>query len=266
MPLRLMLFVLIGLIWAGPASAQFAPTSSRSNPINNVVIQTMMMKYYEKPAGINIPGVLKIYEAEAKDRNAMPPIIGFMAGLFTKYPNKIDSFLPEKPSAFEKSVISSGMRLAGQTARLSQLQNAWGGPAKDIVEQSVPQKLTQIKPTNGDGLDVLWGAFFATGETRYVQPILDTYTRFANMSEQKAEDALTLVRFIEKQGDAASLRAVFVRYPETERPALILASTALWGLKANAKSHSPVARFVTQFETAQANKTAGKVLKIYRAE
>jgi hypothetical protein len=265
MMVRLIFFALSIVLCAGPSLAQFGPTGSKTDPINNIVIQTMMMKYYERPDGINVKGVLKTYEAEAKDRNAMPPIIGFMAGLFLKYPNKVDSFLPEKPTAFEMSVITSAMRLVGLTERLRRLQEAWGGSPRDVVAQSVPQRLNQIKPANADGLDVLWGAFFATGETRYVQPIVDTYARFADVSDQKAADALTFGRFMETRGDPASLRAVFARYPETERPVLILASTALWGLKANAKSHAPVARFLSQFEAKQAGKPAGKALKIYRA-
>jgi hypothetical protein len=265
MPMRLILFILLSSLWAGPAFAQFGPTGSKGAPINNIVIQTMMTKYYERPDGVNVKAVLRIYEGEAKDRNAMPPIIGFMAGLFLKYPNKVDSFLPEKPTAFEMSVISSAMRLAGLNDRLRRLQEVWGGPAQDVLTQSVPQRLAQLKPANADGLDVLWGAFFATGETRYVQPILDTYARFANLSDQQAADVLTFGRFMETRGDPASLRAVFVRYPEVERPALIIASTALWGLKANARTHAPVARFLTQYEAKQASKPAGKALKIYRA-
>jgi hypothetical protein len=264
MPFRMTFLVLLGLIFTGPASAQFAPTGGTPNPINNVILQTTMVKYYESPKGVNVVAILKIYEESTKDRDSMPPIIGFMAGLFTKYPTKIDSFLPEKPTAFEKSVISSALRLTGQSARLSRLQEAWGGPARDILVQSVPQKIGQIRPVNGDGLDVLWGAFFATGELRYVQPIIDTYVKFANASEQKAEDALTVGRFINTRGDPTAMRAVVARYPQAERMPMIIASTALWGLKANGSTHKPVSRFLSQYEAKNAGTPAGKALKTYR--
>jgi hypothetical protein len=148
---------------------------------------------------------------------------------------------------------------------LRRLDAAWGGPARDVVAQSVMQRLTQLRPANPDGLDVLWGAFFATGETRYVQPILDAYERFANASEQRSEDVLAFGRFSETRGDPAAIRAALARYSDAERPAFLTAGAALWGLKANARQHAPVARFLSQYEAREAGKPAGRTLKAYRS-
>jgi hypothetical protein len=140
----------------GSAVAQFGPIGTPTNPVNTITIETMMVKYYEKPNGINVPGVLKVYASEVKNRDAYPPIIGFMAGLFVKYPNKIDSFLPSQPSQFEKNVITSAFRLAGLTERLKKLEASSGAPGQDAVARTVTSRLTQIRPANGDGLDILW--------------------------------------------------------------------------------------------------------------
>jgi hypothetical protein len=68
-----------------------------------------------------------------------------------------------------------------------------------------------------------------------------------------------------KQVDASALRSVLARYPEAERPAFLIAATAMWGLKANAIKHAPVARFLSQFEAKQGSGLAGRTLKAYRA-
>jgi len=95
---------------------------------------------------------------------------------------------------------------------------------------------------------MFWGAFFASGEAHHVTRILYAYNsraRHVGIAPLDIERVATAIG-TRKPGpdDAEQLKA---RYSPELRYALVIASTALWGLASNSRQHDRVREIVTGY-------------------
>jgi hypothetical protein len=144
------------------------------------------------------------------------PLIAFAAKVFEQNPSSIDGWLDalqhltegQKRSLWIAAWFSG---VAGVDAVLRrQAQKTSRGAARfidELLEQS-PRPLDDLPIDGPVVLDMLWAAFFATGDERYV------------------------LRIVAGLGGVASPQGT---------PAFALGSSALWSLRSNAKQHPRVA-------------------------
>jgi hypothetical protein len=225
----------------------FAQQSVRTDPIAGIAVNVFMTNYYQNPQSTNVLGILKSIEQSGatKNPNALPPMFGFMAGLFIKYPDKIASFIPKDASSDIQLIVLNGLMLAGRRAELLEQGKTWGlDPQKLGALVSGRKPLLQINAANATDFDMCWGASFATGDARFVRKIYDAYVRYVENPWVDVNDVVTLADLVSRRGDAQAMRQLMDRYQGAQKGIVITAAAALWGLKSNANQHAFVAAFM----------------------
>jgi hypothetical protein len=152
---------------------------------------------------------------DAWQRCTDAPLIAFAAKVFEKNPSSIDGWLDALQQLREEQKRSlwiaawfSGTAGVGSALRRQAQKTSKG--AVQFIDELLSQSPRPIDdlPINGPViLDMLWGAFFATGDERYV------------------------LRIVAALGAVASPQGT---------PAFALGSSALWSLTSNAKQHPRV--------------------------
>jgi hypothetical protein len=112
-------------------------------------------------------------------------------------------------------------------------------------------------------LDILWGAFFASGDDRYVRMILDFFAKTANRSEAVALD-LTKIVIAMLGGPNEIFGEIKAKYGETFGRQMAYAATAEWALLANARQHPIVDKTLATYITDNPGTFATKCLTVLR--
>ena|SRR2546421_1606978 len=141
-----------------------------------------MVYYYLNPQPDQTPKIIlemsrkRVFDME----NAQPPIIAFFSRIFAQNPNKLRSWFIELDRLPEnhKRALWLALWYADTPEAVEQLRLAAEKSApsdKDQLTkllQSHPPALTDIEIDAPGVLDMLWGAFMATGDERYVIRIM----------------------------------------------------------------------------------------------
>jgi hypothetical protein len=192
-----------------------------------------------------------------------PPLMGFFAGVFQRYPADIDAMIPASVSAPMMELLAVSLRLAGQQARAESMIGKL--KARDAVVPdltAVPSNLEAVGATGPSEWDLLWGASFATGDPRYCYKVLLHFAGAAN-SGANADDLVHLVRDRESATDS---RWVVDKRGEDNARELLADSTALWALNSNAQQHVFVRAMVSEYVAAHRSEPAAKALAALAAE
>jgi hypothetical protein len=218
-----------------------------------------MMLFYKNPSS---ELAARIFDAIASDPrsnrdNVQGAIVGFAAVMFQKYPERIDRFLPEQPSAQLMASLATALRLAGQHDRALDYVTPVTGKArlKDFINR-LPASFDAIEARGAYDFDLLWGATFASGDAAYCRKILDRYTALANTGDN-ADHILTFARSQQTQEDTKGLVAQLGREKSIE---LVHVASALWSLKSNARAHAFVGEMLAQYLAANPDTPATKAL------
>lgn len=200
--------------------------------------------FYRDPDPGRLPALLSEFDRISRgDWTAHPPIIGFLAGAATKNPS-LSNLLPRDASDELRNDLALALSLAGQREHGLAFARQNGMSEKGIaLVRSTPtlQTLTIRNPTE---LDYLWGAAFATGEARYVRPIVKRFIQLTSKPEIADAILITSQFMRSKQGDIGWLKE---RHSQVAFLDIALGSAILTALARNAAEHE----FIRQAAAAE---------------
>jgi hypothetical protein len=191
--------------------------------------------YYARPDIGTVPSLLaELDRSGAGDWTARPPIIGFIAGLLITNPGQTD-LLPRNASLSLRRDYALALSLAGMRGRgLKAAQQGGLDAQQQALIRSAPA-LSRLTIRNGTELDYSWGAAFATGDARYVRPIVRRFVQLTSR-RQKADDILAGATFMRTgQGDMQSLKE---RYDAQSIQEVALGSAILIALAEQSARHT----------------------------
>lgn len=251
---RFSALVIIALLGVGVAHSESA-------------IEALMMRFYDDPRPERLVGLMENFQSEARSWNAFPPAAGFLSIVFRRHPDWIEKLVPEHPDARAAVAITAALRLAGRDADAdvrSRLAAAGADATLQREFAGLPARLEELRVATATHLDLLWGAFFASGDRRYPRMIVDFLASVANRSEATALDvAATTVAIMGGPRDVLStLRA---KYGDDGARQIAYAATAAWALRVNAVKHPAVEAVIAERIGSNSGGFAAKVLSSLRA-
>jgi hypothetical protein len=167
------LLLLLFLIMPEAVAAEFKSQEDRSN---------WLMFYYRNPEPDRIPGLIKhLSDSGFLDNGKrLPPIFGFLSGVFQKNPGKVKNITAQLNSLKEQHlpVVIMGLWYANLPdskkmayALIERHPNL--KPDFDFIYKGKPMDIESIPLEQGAWvLDALWGKFFATGDSAPVERII----------------------------------------------------------------------------------------------
>lgn len=189
--------------------------------------------FYRQPDASRVPGIIAALEPQGTTNAQLPPILGFLAGLFTKYPEKIDIFLTPEPGPRIRRAIVLALVMADQGEKAARQAKVWG---IDIDPIRNAARLSAVRLVAPGDFDLMWGASFATGEARYAEAVFDFFAAFANREDVEPEDIDTVANF-RRTRNSDALKAVARKYGPDRAREMIAVGAALWSLRSNAQQH-----------------------------
>jgi tetratricopeptide (TPR) repeat protein len=215
--------------------------------------------FYRAPNSARVTRLITYFDQlrAAEKPGVRPPLMGFFAAAFQRYPADIDQMIPESVSPQMMGLLAISLRLAGQQARAESLIERL--ESRDAVVPdltTVPTSLEAVEAVGPNEFDLLWGASFATGDPHYCSKILRRIAGTANIGDN-ADDLVHLVRNREIGSDQ---RWIVEKRGNERARELIIVATALWALHANAQQHSFVQAMTNEYVTAHPTEPAAKAL------
>ena len=197
--------------------------------------------YYLKPEPNRVPDAIK-YMSEAgvfDNRNAIPPMFGFLSGVFRDNPEKVSGLVNELSSLKEQDigVVVLGLWYAAlpdsQRAAYAlinkhpQLKSQF-----EYLYKGTPIAIETIPLEQGPWvLDALWGRFMATGNSAAVEKIISA------------------LPWVDVAGDTARL---------------MIGAAANWSLRSNAAQHNRVLEICEGAEKTQSVEIAAKLKAVIK--
>src|SRR4051794_11492107 len=114
------------------------------------------------------------------NENALPPVIAFYSRIFIQNPGRLRAWFAEleRLPKDHRKIMWLALWHADTPETVAQLKLIYEKSSASDKEQlkemlqSQPQSLTEIEIVSGAELDMLWGAFMATGDEKYVIRII----------------------------------------------------------------------------------------------
>ena len=241
-------------------NAAISPLRAEPTPTTTTAVSEADFTYfYKNPSPERLSQLMAYFNTLAQSGKpfVQPPMIGFLAAAFQKYPGEVDTLISADLSLPMLEIVEYSLRLAGQDAKARSITDrlkSRGAAAPDFTD--VPSSLDTMAATGPTEFDMLWGASFATGDPRYFSKILAQFARIAN-EDGNADDILAIAKAAETGAD--SHWVVDKRGVEKARELSTLA-TALWALNSNTKQHDFVRKAVGDYIQAHPAEPASKTL------
>lgn len=232
--MRRLFFLIMFIVAVSPAMAGTAFQSDRD-------FSPWLTFYYENPDPNRVPDAIRYMSKSGildKD-SAIPPISGFLSGVFRNNPDKVASWLSQLNSLKEQhlGVVVLGVWYAA----LPDSQKIVYGllkkhpklkPHFEFLYQGTPMIVEQIPLEQGSWvLDALWGKFMATGDSAPVERIIST------------------LPWIDVKGDVNRL---------------VIGGSAGWSLTSNAVQHKRVLELCEAAEKTQTAEVAAKLREVIK--
>jgi hypothetical protein len=253
------------LLATGFAAAQTIQTSEQAAD------NDLFTYYYKNPQPERLVGLLERYERNASlgasPWSAFPPAVGFFAVVFREHPEWIERLLPSRFDVRSAVAIDAALQLSGNSAIRQALQSRFSESGSDATLKgeldNFPSQIMDIQIVKPTDLDIFWGAFFSSGDERYVRRIIDFLAQTADRSEPIAMDvARTTVAM--SGGPKDIFGQLKGKYDQALGREIIFAATAAWALGANARRHEKVAHTVTTYISEHPGTYTTKVLSVLR--
>lgn len=175
------------------------------------------MQYYLDPDPDRVPWFLREIEEQGvlEREGSAGPMIGFLSHVMAENPERLSEWFPPDDRIFldERAVYYRALWQADVPEAKAILDDVQERGPDELVEQLLEMRYSSPRPilewpvrSPGD-LDVLWGAFFATGDIQYIEAIISVV-----------------------EGSASG-------YEE-----IVIQGAAAWSLRANARQHELVYR------------------------
>lgn len=153
-----------------PADSTIEPTTMSEKDLNY-----FMLYYYLHPAPEKVPQAVQAMHKMGylEKESAGAPITSFLALIFRSNPSAIETTLADFPgySPSEQQVLLSALWIADTAQSKMALEKLPLGNDNADLKTS-PPKIEELPVESPDVLDMLWGAFMATGDEKYVLPII----------------------------------------------------------------------------------------------
>jgi len=239
-------------------NAAVSPLHAEPTP-TTTVSEADFTYFYKNPSPARLSQLMAYFNTLAQSGKpfVQPPMIGFLAAAFQKYPGDVDNLISADLSLPMLEIVEYSLRLAGQHAKARSIIDrlkSRGAAAPDFTD--VPSSLDAMAATGPTEFDMLWGASFASGDPRYCSKILARFAHIANV-DGNADDILAIAKAAETGAD--SHWVVDKRGVEKARELSNIA-TALWALNSNAKQHEFVRKVVGDYIQAHPTEPASKTL------
>jgi hypothetical protein len=181
-------------------------------------IDTWVSFYYRNPQPDLIPIFINSLSQEGylKEETAVEPIMFFLSFIFRDNPHEIANWLSqvlENLSYLEQEIIITAVFLSNTLESqeyLNELSQSNEPDIQDLInsfKDQVPPNIEEIPIENPSILDILWSAFMATGEEKYVIRIISALSK--NNSQDVSDQEMII-------------------------------NMAKWSLKSNIKAHEKV--------------------------
>ncbi len=158
---------------------------------------------------------------------ALKPFAAFLSEVFKENPSQVLAWVSSaKPTGKTKEALEFGLWLSGNSGIIYELFKETPDFAKTSV---IP--LSNLSPRNPADLDMMWGAFCATGDDQFVRKIINVLDDSTPLAGNSTIDTLTR-------------------------------RAAEWSLGSNMLQHELVNRIVRKEATARSGETKQKLLKI----
>lgn len=120
-----------------------------------------------------VPKIMRYLSSDAiKTRNRQPPLIGLLSSIFRQYPDRVLLWAELANGRTAKGIVAQALWFADRQQDARDVLQSSGFSQKAVawLERQPPSPL-QFKVSNADHLDILWGAFFGSGDIRYVHKL-----------------------------------------------------------------------------------------------
>ena len=220
--------------------------------------------FYRDPRPERLIGFLERLQASpALDRNTYPLIAGFYAAVFRNHPDDIEKLIPQSLDAKTAETVAAALRLSGNRPMFGKFQPRLAATGRDldvaILFVNLPARLEDVEITGRIGLNILWGAAFASGDARFVRMIVDYFARTANLDDEIGRD---LVQTVAAQ--IGGPRDIFLqmreRYGVLGTRQIVFAADALMSVQLNGRQHAFVSGVVTTYIAEHPGTSAQKAL------
>jgi hypothetical protein len=228
---------------------------------------TVVAHFYADPKPEKLAGFLDRMAGSPLPWTAFPPLVGFYAVLFHLHPDWIPQLLPEKFDARTSATVAAAWRLGQQPPMAQSLRARIDAAGHDLPLDNaltdLPEKLADLHVTTPTHLDILWGAFYASGDPAYPQQILDFFAQLADRADTMAND-ITNVTIAMAGGPKDVYPAIRAKYPENVLRGIVFAATAEWALLSNAREHPAVETLVSDYIAHHQKSGSGRSLMAIR--
>lgn len=187
----LRVFVLLVLAALGPGAGTPAIAQIVLSP-QEQADNDLATNFYRDPRPERLVDFLRHLAEKPLNWNAYPPIVGQLAVVFRDHGDAIGTLTPDHLTPKITDTITAAIRLSGQEAApqsvRDRLAKAGSDPILKAQLANLPPRLEDLRIATPTHLDILWGAFFASGSERYLNMIIDFFAAAANQSEPIALD------------------------------------------------------------------------------
>ena len=119
-------------------------------------------------------------------KNTEYPMTAFLSVLFKDNPSQVAQWITPHTSGKTKEVIVNALRLSGNNKMVQDVFKE----TSDISKHSIIP-LSSLSPKNGSELDMMWSAFFASGNDQYVHKIINVLDENTPLTGNQTMDTLT---------------------------------------------------------------------------
>jgi hypothetical protein len=240
-------------------------TAHAQQPLQPSDLDHVLAFFYQDPRPERLAGIFTTMQGRSLAWNAYPPVAGLFAGVFGLHPDWIERLTPNAPDAKAASTLVAALRLSGQSAKAELVRNKFAGSGLDQRLETefagLPTRLEDVRVTTPTHLDILWGASFASGDGRYVRPIIDFMAETANVSEPVAIDVAKIALAM-GGGPKDILAGLKEKYGEARARQMIFAGVALWAIRSNSIQHDYVKQTTAKYIGDHPGTPATKALSV----
>lgn len=180
-------------------------------------LEKWMSFYYKNPQPDTIPVAIDAFRKGGyfSQDGSSEPIIVFLSLIFRSHPQKIETWLSSLKEITNQENIAIGKILWLSNTEQARKYLTKISRIKDVeikeylvaLLKKVPPEIEKVPIASSSVIDILWAAFMATGEDKYVVRIISAFSKNNNQDELSKE---------------------------------MISSMAKWSLKSNVKKHEKV--------------------------
>ncbi|MBS0538188.1 MAG: hypothetical protein JSR47_05505 [Proteobacteria bacterium] len=208
--------------------------------------------FYLDPKPEKLVGFLDSYAKNPTDWMAYPPMVGFYAIVFRQFPDWVDRLSPSVFDSKTAVTVAVAYKLSALSPMPAPLHDRLFSTQPDPRLQAefphLPARVEDVAIRTPTDLDVMWGAFSASGDERYVRKIL---AFLAATIDPAPELGIDVTRLTVALSNPDAGKKIFpelrAKYDDTRLHQLANASTAQWALVSNAVQHAKIRQIVDAY-------------------